>query len=103
MRLRQNDNVLVIRGRDRGKTGRIQSVLIKEDKILVEGINVVLRHQKASGNFRQSGIIQKEIPMRATNVMVICTSCNEPTRIGMKFLADGTKARMCKKCGEIIE
>ena len=103
MRLRQNDNVLVIRGRDRGKTGRISTIFTKEDKILVEGINVVLRHQKASGSFRQSGIIQKEIPMRATNVMVICTSCIKPTRIGMKFLADGTKARMCKKCGEIIE
>ncbi|MCI0438966.1 MAG: 50S ribosomal protein L24 [Chloroflexi bacterium] len=103
MRLRRNDNVLVIRGRDRGKTGRVQQVLPKEDKVLVDGVNSVTKHQRATGAFRRGGIIQKEVPINASSVMLICAICNEPTRIGVRFLADGTKARMCKKCQEIIE
>ena len=103
MRLRNNDTVLVIKGRDRGKQGRIQQVTPDKSKVLVEGVNIVLRHTKPSGGIRQGGIIQKELPVPACNVMLICTSCNRPTRIGIRFLADGTKARVCKKCQEVIE
>jgi large subunit ribosomal protein L24 len=103
MRLRANDNVLVIKGRDRGKQGRIQQVMPKDNKVLVDGVNVVMRHLRPTGRVRQGGIIQKELPMRASNVMLVCPNCNVPTRIGYRFLADGSKARVCKKCEEVIE
>ncbi len=103
MKLRRDDNVMVIKGRDQGKTGRVQRVLIKHDRLLVEGINIVKRHTKPTGGVRQGGIIQKEMPIRTSNVMLVCASCNKPTRIGSRFLADGTKARVCRKCEEVIE
>ena len=103
MHLRSNDTVLVIKGRDRGKQGRIQQVFSKDNRVLVEGVNIVLRHTKATGQVRQAGIIQKELPIHAANVMAICTNCNLPTRIATRILADCTKARICKKCQEVIE
>ena len=103
MRLRRDDNVLVIKGRDRGKQGRIQQIFPKQDRVLVEGVNIVLRHTKATAQVRQGGIIQKELPIQASNVVLVCIHCAKPTRIGARFLADGTKARICKKCEEVIE
>ena len=103
MKLRANDNVLIIKGRDRGKQGRIQQIFPKDNKVLVEGMNVVMRHTKASQNVRQAGIVQKEMPMSSANVLLICTHCTRPTRIGRQVLADGTKARVCNRCKEVIE
>jgi large subunit ribosomal protein L24 len=103
MRLRANDTVLVIKGRDRGKQGQIQRVLPKENKVLVEGVNIVLRHTKAAPNVRQAGIVQKELPLNAANVMLVCTHCGRPTRVRVTRLADGTKARLCISCEEVIE
>ncbi len=103
MRFRSNDNVLIIKGRDRGKQGRIQQVYNSNNKGLVEGVNVVKKHQKPAQGVRQGGIIQKELPIPAANVLLVCTSCSAPTRIGYQFLADGTKARVCRKCEEVIE
>ena len=103
MRLRAEDTVLVLKGRDRGKQARITQVFPKQDKVSVEGVNVVMRHTKATGGVRQAGIIQKELPIQAANVMLVCTHCSRPTRIGLRQLADGTKARVCKKCQEVIE
>ncbi len=103
MRLRSEDTVLVIKGRDRGKQGRIQQVFPHQGRVLVEGVNIVKKHTRASGTIRQAGIIQKELPMPAANVMLICTHCNRPTRIGVRVLADATKARTCTRCQEVIE
>ena len=103
MRLRTNDTVLVIKGRDRGKQGRIQRTFPRDDRVLVEGVNIVMRHTKATGVARQAGIIQKELPIKVSNVALMCTHCNRPTRVGRRFLADGTKARVCIKCQEVIE
>ena len=103
MRLRTEDTVLVIKGRDRGKQGRIQQVDLKKGKLLVEGVNVAMRHTKPTAGVRQGGIIQKEMPIQSCNVMLICTHCAKPTRIGYRTLADGTKARLCNRCGEVIE
>ena len=103
MRLHSDDNVIVIKGRDRGKQGRIQHVLQKQGKVLVEGINMVTKHQKPQQGVAQGGIIQKEMPLRIANVMLICPNCTDPSRLGYRFLADGTKARYCKKCEEVIE
>jgi large subunit ribosomal protein L24 len=103
MRLRTNDTVQVIKGRDRGKSGRITKTFPSENKVLVEGVNVVLRHAKATPGVRQAGIIQKELPLQSSNVMLVCTHCTQPTRIGARTLADGTKARVCNRCEEVIE
>ena len=103
MRLRKDDNVMVIKGRDQGKQGRVQQVFTQKRLLLVEGVNIVKRHTKPSAGVRQGGIIQKELPIKACNVMLVCTNCSKPTRIGRRFLADGTKARFCKKCEDVIE
>jgi len=103
VRFRIEDTVLVIKGRDRGKQGRITQVLAKDNRVLVESVNMVVRHTKPSPNVRQAGIIQKEMPIRADNVMLVCTHCTRPTRIGSRILADGTKARVCNSCKEVIE
>ncbi len=103
MRLRVDDTVLITRGRDRGKTGQVQQVFAKQDKVLVEGVNVVQRHTKATGNIRQAGIVQKELPVPIANVRLICPHSSKPTRVGYTRLADGAKARVCKECKEVIE
>ncbi len=103
MRLRRDDNVLVTKGRDRGKQGRVTQTFPKEGKVLVEGVNVVKRHTKPTGALRQAGIIQKELPVPAANLVLICTHCNKPARIDRRVLADGTKARVCHSCKEVIE
>jgi len=103
MRLHRDDSVLVIKGRDRGKVGRIQKTFPDKNKVVVEGVNVVFRHTKSTGGIRQAGIIQKELPVNAANVMLLCMHCNHPTRINARTLADGTKARVCDRCEEVIE
>lgn len=103
MKLRPDDNVLVIKGRDRGKTGRIQQVFPKRGLALVEGVNIVMRHTKPSQGVRQGGIIQKEMPVRINNLMLICPATNQPTRVKYTRLADGLKARVSQKSGEVIE
>lgn len=103
MRFRSDDNVLVIKGRDRGKQGRIQKIHRSNNKVLVDGVNIVKKHQKPAQGVRQGGIIQKELPIPVANVMLVCTQCNKPTRIGYQFLADGSKARVCRLCEEVIE
>ena len=103
MRLRSNDNVIIIKGRDRGKQGRIQRTMPASDMVLVDGVNVVMRHTKPTTQVRQGGIIQKEMPIHASKVMLICNHCQQPTKIASRFLADGTKARACRKCQEVIE
>tara|TARA_B100001013_G_scaffold209360_1_gene127224 strand:+ start:138 stop:449 length:312 start_codon:yes stop_codon:yes gene_type:complete len=101
--IRSNDQVTVLKGKDRGKQGRVTQVFPKQGKVLVEGMNLVKKHTKATGAVSQAGIIQKELPIRVSNVMLICTHCNEPSRLARKILDDGTKARVCKKCKEVIE
>ena len=103
MRLRADDTVLVVKGRDRGKSGKITKTFPGVNKVLVEGVNVVFRHTKPTSAMRQAGIIQKELPVQAANVMLMCSHCMKPTRIGTRALADGTKARICLRCEEVIE
>jgi large subunit ribosomal protein L24 len=103
MRLRKDDTVIVTRGRDRGRTGRVIEILTKDDKVMVEGINQVTKHMKPTGGVRQGGIIQKEMPVRVSNVQFVCPSCNKPSRVGFQVLADGSRARFCKHCQETIE
>ena len=100
MHVRKSDTVMVLSGKDKGKTGEVLSVMPKTGKIIVKGINVVTKHQKPNRANMQGGIIQKEAPVYSSKVMLYCDKCKSVTRISHKLLEDGTKVRVCKKCGE---
>jgi len=103
MKIRKNDTVLVIAGKDRGKTGKVRFAYPKEERILVEGINFIKRHTRARGAVRQAGVIEREAPIHVSNVMLLCNKCNHPARVGFHFLEDGKKVRSCRSCGEVID
>ena len=103
MKIRKNDNVLVIAGKDRGKTGKVRFAYPKKERVLVEGVNFIKRHMRATGQARQAGVIEREAPIPVSNVMLLCNKCNHPTRAGFRFLEDGKKVRVCRSCGEVID
>ncbi|MCL5674792.1 MAG: 50S ribosomal protein L24 [Candidatus Omnitrophica bacterium] len=102
-KIRKNDFVIVVKGKDRTKKGRVLKVLPKENRVLVEGINFVKRHTKPRSATQPGGIITMEKPVSIGNVQYFCMKCNKPVRLGIKQLDDKTKVRVCKKCGEIAE
>jgi len=103
MKIRKNDTVLVITGKDKGKTGKVRFAYPKEEQVIVEGINFIKKHTRARGRVRQAGIIQLEAPIYISNVMLLCGRCNRPTRVGFRFLEDGRKVRTCRRCSEVID
>jgi large subunit ribosomal protein L24 len=103
MNIRKGDDVLVIRGDDRGKRGKVHRAIPRENKVLVEGVNVRKRHMKPRGNIKQAGIIEREAPVDVSKVMLICSKCSKPTRVGLHILEDGTKVRRCKMCHEVMD
>ena len=103
MKIRKNDTVLVIAGKDKGKTGKVRFAYPEKAQIIVEGINFIKRHTKATGTVRQAGIIQLEVPIYTSNVMLLCSRCNHPTRVGFRFLEDRRKVRFCHSCHEVID
>ncbi|MBC7075431.1 MAG: 50S ribosomal protein L24 [Syntrophomonadaceae bacterium] len=103
MHVKKGDTVVVITGKDVGKKGKVLRVLPKENRVIVEGVNRVKRHQRPSRAIPQGGILQIEAPLHASNVMLLCTKCKKPTRVGKKILDNNEKVRVCKKCGEIID
>ena len=103
MKIRVEDTVLVVKGRDRGKQGKVVRAFTDTQRVQVEGVNIVKRHTKPSASLRQAGIIDKELSLPVQNVVLICPTCTEPCKVGRRFLADGSKARVCKSCNEIIE
>lgn len=103
MKIRKNDTVLVIAGKDRGKKGKVRFAYPKEEKVLVDGINFIKRHTKAVRQIRQAGIVEREAPIHVSNVMLLCSRCNHPARVGFHFLEDGRKVRICRSCGEVID
>ncbi|HJV08433.1 MAG TPA: 50S ribosomal protein L24 [Acidimicrobiales bacterium] len=98
MKLRKGDRVRVLTGKDRGDEGEVMRVFPKENKVIVEGVNVAKKHQRAMRATMQAGIIDKDMPMPASNVAIIC-STDGPTRIGYRFDDQGKKVRICRKCG----
>ena len=98
MELRTGDQVKVMRGKDAGKESRIARVFPGKNKIIVEGVATAKRHTKPRGQTMQGGIVDKDMPIDVSNVMIMCPSCG-PTRIGHKVDADGNKRRICRKCG----
>jgi len=103
MRIKKGDIVLVTTGKDAGKKGKVLRVLPGANKIVVEGINRVKKHQKPNRAIPQGGILRIETPMHASNVMLLCNKCDKPTRVGSRILDNQEKVRVCKNCGEIID
>ncbi len=103
MKIRKNDTVLVIAGKDKGKKGKVRLAYPKDKQVLVDGINFIKRHTRAVRQLRQAGIIEREAPIHVSNVMLLCSRCNHPTRVGFHFLEDGRKVRICRSCHEVID
>ena len=101
-RIRKNDMVMVIAGRDRGKTGKVLKVLPEEGRVLIERLNIVKRHSKPRGAASPGGIVEKEAPIDVSNVMFFCDRCNAPVRLGVKTAADKSRTRICRRCGEAV-
>jgi large subunit ribosomal protein L24 len=97
---------MVITGKDRGKTGLVRQVLTKKDRVIVEGLNMIKKHQRPrqqGGVPAPGGIVVREAPVHASNVMVICKECGKATRTGLRVRPDGVKVRVCKKCGADVD
>ena len=101
--VKKNDLVMVVSGREKGKSGRILKVMPDKEKILVEKINFVKRHSRPHGKQRQGGILEKEAPLHLSNGMPLCEKCNKPVRLGHRVVEGDKKARYCRKCGEIFD
>jgi large subunit ribosomal protein L24 len=116
-KIRRDDTVMVLHGKDRGKTGVVRQIIgggdlvkvkgkrpkIKEDKVFVTGLNISKRHQRAQQGTTQAGIIEKEMPMPLAKVMLICKNCNKPVRVGFAVRGDSKKHRVCRNCGQDID
>ena len=103
MHIRKNDSVMVVTGRERGKTGKVLRVMPDRDRAIIERVNMVKRHAKARGPQQPGGIVEKEAPIRLSNIMLMCDKCNAPVRTGRKIMGDGDKARVCRRCGDPID
>lgn len=103
MKIQQGDDVVVVAGKDKGKRGRVRIAIPSTNRVIVEGVNVVKKHQKARPGVRQAGIIEQEMPLHASNVMVYCPRCGAPTRIAQRRDAQGHKERYCRKCSESVD
>ncbi|MFC1828857.1 50S ribosomal protein L24 [Thermodesulfobacteriota bacterium] len=103
IRIKVDDKVKVVAGKERGKIGKVLKIDREKDRILIESINIIKRHQRPSGQHRQGGIIESEAPIHLSNVMLMCNKCVTPIRVKMKRLEDGKKIRVCGKCNEIID
>jgi len=101
--IRKNDSVMVITGKERGKTGKVLRVIPDKDAIIIERINLVKRHSKPRGPQQPGGIVEKEASIHVSNLMIMCDKCNAPVRIGKKTLSDGKKIRICRRCGEALD
>ena len=102
-KIRKDDKVIVLAGKERGKIGTVLKVDSEKERVIIEKINMVKKHAKASTQTAQGGIIEKEAPLNISDVMIVCNKCAEPTRIGKRILEDGSKIRVCKKCGEPMD
>lgn len=101
--VKKGDTVAVIAGKEKGKKGKVLHTMPKQQRVIVEALNMITRHERPSQRNPQGGMVQREGPIHASNLKVICTKCNQPTRVGARMLEDGSKVRTCKKCSEIID
>jgi large subunit ribosomal protein L24 len=103
MQIKKNDTVMVVSGKEKGKRGRVIAVYPATNRLLIEKLNMIKRHTKPNQQLRQGGILEKESPIAASNVKLICVKCEKPTSISRQSQGDGTRARVCKTCSEIID
>lgn len=103
LNVRKDDTVLIISGKDKKKRGKVLRVLPNEDKVVIQNVHMMKKHQRPTATVREGGIIERESPIYASKVKVICPNCGEPTRIGHRIAEDGKSIRYCKKCDEIID
>jgi len=98
LRIKKDDRVLVLSGKDKGATGRVLYVIPSKGKAIVENVNFVIQHKPSKNPQKPGGRMQREAPIHLSKLMLICSKCNRPTRVGTKILPDGTKVRICKRC-----
>jgi len=103
VKIRKDDTVLVIAGKDRGKSGKVRQSFPKQQRVVVEGVNTVKRHVKPRANVRQAGIVERDAPIHISNVVLLCPKCSRPGRIGSQSTKDGARARVCRRCGEVLD
>ena len=103
MKIRKDDTVLVITGKDKGKKGKVRFASPAKQKVLVEGVNCIKKHSKARGAAKQAGIIDLEAPINVSDVMLLCGKCDKPSRIGFQRLEDGRRVRVCRSCHEVLD
>jgi large subunit ribosomal protein L24 len=105
-KIRRQDNVLVLTGKDRGKTGVVREVITSKGRVVVEGVNMIKKHQRptqTAGVPAPGGIVTREAPLHASNVMLVCKECGKATRTGVRVRPDGAKVRVCKRCGADVD
>lgn len=108
MKIKKGDTVLIITGKDRGKQGTVSRAMPQDNKVIVEGLNIVKKHVRPQGQTRQGGVIEKAMPIHVSNTMLVCTECGEPTRVALDRRPMGSDqklrpVRVCKKCQKVIE
>lgn len=101
--IKKNDTVMVIAGKEKGKSGKVMRIIPKKDWAIVEKLNMVKRHMRPGPQSRQGGILEREGSIHISNLMLLCSKCTDPTRVGYKILEDNRKVRYCKKCKEVID
>ena len=102
-KIKRDDTVLVIRGRERGKQGQVHEVLSKSGRLLITGLNMVKKHQRQQDERTPASIIEMEAPISASNVKLVCRACEAPVRVSFRRRTDGVKVRVCKSCGQDID
>ena len=103
MHIKKGDTVTIISGKEKGKKGKVLLVSSGKNRAIVEALNMTIHHERPSQRNPQGGLVEKEAPIHASNLMLVCTKCGKPTRVGRRNLEDGTKVRVCRKCSEIID
>ena len=101
--IKKEDTVLVTVGKEKGKKGRVLSVMPSKSKLIIEKVNIIKRHMKPNRKYTQGGIIEKEAPVHISNVILVCPKCSKATRIANHVIESGRKVRTCKKCKEVID
>lgn len=101
--IKKSDTVMVMKGKDSGKSGRVIKVYPKRRQVLIEKVNLVKRHARPSSQYKQGGIVEKESPVGWANVMLVCGKCAKPIKTSHQVIAEGQKVRVCKKCGEQVD
>lgn len=102
-KIKKGDTVMVIAGRERGKTGKVLSLDLERGKVVVEKLHIIKRHTKPNQKNRQGGILEREAPVALSNVLLYCANCQKPVRVGIKLAEDGRRLRVCKKCRDTVE